>query len=408
MPRPWTAITPCGFDNDVVVIQTPPSFPFVASDKNVRVSFATATDADGIEIRGDGIACAAKGTTGIRMKPYRISMSAPAKQADAVIERRQNAWVRLRPRESSARTPGFWFRAMRAISFPLSVFPILIGTSCALLSGPVDWVLFGLALIGGVAAHAGTNLFSDYSDFVKGVDTTNALSSHTGVLVDELVEPARILLAAAACGLVTAFVGGILAVVVGWPILIFGIGGLLGGFFYTGGPRAFKYLGRGEASAGFLMGPLMVCGAYFVQARTLSVPIILLSIAVGLLVSTVSLANNIRDAFFDREAGITTMPVRLGPQNARVLFRIIIALPYLLVGCAVWFDIRLSPALAVVLSAPWAIRAALRLGRGACGDLTALSERAARSMLPLQVIQLHTKFCFLLLVGCAAGYFFFR
>jgi 1,4-dihydroxy-2-naphthoate octaprenyltransferase len=410
MPKPWTSAMPCTFDDDVLLLQPQASFPAFASDKNLRVTFSARHDTTGIEVHGDGIARVQKeGATGIRMKPYRISVDATAVPGGAgtTIERRQNAWRIRHAAEASSRTLGFWFRAMRGISFPLSVFPILIGTSCGLLAGPVDWLLFGLSLAGGVAAHAATNLFSDYSDFVKGVDTTNALSSHTGVLVDELVQPDRILLAAAACGLVTAFTGGVLVALIGWPILIFGIAGIVGGFLYTGGPRAFKYLGLGEAATGFLMGPLMVCGAYYVQARALSVPVILMSLAVGLLVSAVSFANNIRDAFFDNEAGITTMPARLGARLALVLFWSMMALPYLLVGCAVCFDARYAfAALAAFLSVPWAAATALRL-KGA-RDLPAMSEKAARCILPLHVIRLHTRFCLFLIIGCVSLWFIHR
>ena len=381
-------------------------------DAHPRVSFSVGTDKGGPEFHGNGIAHFVKeNPRTIRLVPYRIVWCDPsAARAETVIERRQNTWRLRRPPQAHwAGTRGlrFWFRAVRGVSFPLSIFPILIGTSCALLTGRVDWLLFVMTLAGGVAAHAATNLFSDYSDFVKGVDTTNALSSHTGVLVDELAGPDTIVAAAAACGLVTAFTGGVLVVAVGWPILLFGIAGILGGFFYTGGPWAFKYVGFGEAATGFLMGPLMVCGAYFVQTRMLSAPVVLLSIAVGLLVSAVSYGNNIRDAFFDRAAGITTLPARLGARQALLLFRTIVAAPYLFVGCAVCMDTRLAPALLVVLSAPWALSIIVRFGRGA-QDFAGLSEQAARCILPLQCIKLHTRFCLFLLVGCVSAYFMYR
>lgn len=402
-PRPWTAVIPCVVRLDSLLLEIPASFPVFAPDKHPRVAFSVQSGQGGPEIHGDGIAHFMKGgTRRVRLEPYRISIGMPSSSGNmvSVIERRQNAWQTRQPNAAADKGLRFWFRAARGISFPLSIFPVLIGTSCAFVNGQVDWLLFACALVGGVAAHAGTNLFSDYSDYVKGVDTTNALSSHTGALVDELAEPARILLAAAACVLITAFIGGFLVTAAGWPILVFGISGILGGFFYTGGPRGLKYIGLGEASTGFLMGPLMVCGAYYVQERTLAVPVVLMSIAIGLLVSAVSYGNNIRDAFFDQAAGITTMPVRIGWQRALVLFTAIIGLPYLLVGCAVCVDARFAPALAVILSAPWAISIALRLGRGA-KDLAGLSERAARCILPLQVIKLHTGFCLLLLIGCA-------
>ena len=180
------------------------------------------------------------------------------------IELRRNAWT-LQPKRllRAAHGPRFWFRAVRGISLPLSICPILLGGELALSRGLVNWPLLAIALLGGVAAHLATNLISDYFDFVKGVDTTNALSSHTGVLVDELIDPDRILIAAMVGFLLTAFAGGVLTVVVGWPILLLGLAGIVG-VSYTGGPKAWKYAGLGELSTGFLI-PLMVCGSYFVR-----------------------------------------------------------------------------------------------------------------------------------------------
>jgi 1,4-dihydroxy-2-naphthoate octaprenyltransferase len=395
--HPWTAIVRCSKDGDYLVLDVPSNFPTLAYNKHIRVSFSLNAGANGPEFHGNGIASVSpEKQNQILLKPYRISLESENERA--IIERRQNKWQLRQQSPASSKGFRFWLRAMRAISFPLSVLPIFIGTSCAMLAGPVNWLLFALALVGGVAAHAGTNLFSDYSDYVKGVDTTNALSSHTGALVDELIDPSRILLAAAACGMITAFVGGVLVWAIGWPILLFGLAGLLGGFFYTGGPKAFKYLGLGEAATGFLMGPLMVCGAFFVQTRTLSLGTVLLSIAIGLLVSAVSYGNNIRDAFFDRDAGITTMPVKFGWRIALFLFRAILIVPYLLVGVAVFADHRLAPALIVILSAPWALSIAFRFGKGAT-NFAGLSGQAAQFILPLQAIRLHSRFCLFLLVG---------
>ena len=397
MPRLWTSIVSCSTENNCLILERPVSFPAVSSDVRMRVSFSLNNGAHEPEFHGNGIACISPDSQNrILLKPYRISLE--SENEPATIERRQNRWQLRQQSPAPSKGFRFWMRAMRAISFPLSVFPILIGTGCALVAGPVNWLLFALALVGGVAAHAGTNLFSDYSDYVNGVDTTNALSSHTGALVDELIDPSRILMAAAACGMITAFVGGVLVWSIGWPILLFGLAGLLGGFFYTGGPKAFKYLGLGEAATGFLMGPLMVCGAFFVQTRTLTLATVVLSIAIGLLVSAVSYGNNIRDAFFDQEAGITTMPVKFGRRIALFLFRTILILPYILVGFAVFADHRLAPALIIVLSAPWALSIALRFGKCAT-DFADLSEQAAKCILPLQAIRLHSRFCLFLVVG---------
>jgi 1,4-dihydroxy-2-naphthoate octaprenyltransferase len=251
-----------------------------------------------------------------------------------------------------------------------------------------------------MAAHAATNLISDYFDFVNGVDTTNALSSHTGVLVDELIAPDRILMAAMTCFLLTAFCGGILVAQIGWPVLIFGVAGILGGFSYTGGPFAWKYFGLGELSTGLLMGPLMVLGSYFVQMHDISLAAVFISIAIGLLVSAVSWGNNLRDVFFDAQAGVTTLPVKLGGKSALLFFRALIILPYGLIASVILFDRRLWPVASICLTLPRALSILFKMG-GAKQSLETLSNRAADRILPLQAIKLHMRFCLLTLVGCA-------
>jgi 1,4-dihydroxy-2-naphthoate octaprenyltransferase len=404
--RPLIATLPCSLVGNSLLLDVPSSFPSSIIIKRPRVSFCTAPDPAGRAVHGNGIARITPSGDGRRITivPYRLQLNDSATCAGtATIELRQNSW-QCREAPVVSRGPRFWLRAMRSVSFPLSILPVCIGAGMAALHGAIDWFLFALALTGGVAAHAATNLVSDYHDFIKGADTTNALSSHTGVLVDELIEPSGILLAAMGCFTVSAFTGGILVALVGWPILLFGLAGMLGGYAYTGGPAAWKYIGLGECSTGFLMGPLMAVGAYFVQARSVSITVVLLSIAIGLLVSAVSFGNNLRDAFFDRAAGITTMPVKIGASAALAVLRLLLIAPYVLVVLAILLDHRLVPLSAAALTLPWAVGIFRAMGKAK--TLADLSDQAARIVLPLKVILLHQRFGILVLIGCGFAVFF--
>ncbi|MDD5675700.1 MAG: prenyltransferase, partial [Chitinivibrionales bacterium] len=146
---------------------------------------------------------------------------------------------------------------------------------------------------------------------------------------------------------------------------------------------------------------------YFVQTKALALPIILLSIAVGLLVSAVSFANNIRDAFFDRQAGVTTMPVKMGAGRALFVFKVLVTAPYLLVALAVTLNVGLVPLLVTFFTVPGALGLTRKIGKGAQG-FPALSERAAGQILPLQVIRQHQGFCLLMLVGCGLAALFLK
>jgi len=406
--RLWTDLLGCRVEGETIEVSTSSSATNEVLLKEPRIAFACVTGDRDRRIFGHGIVRPADKPGAFRILPYRLILSGPADRAEAgqILEKRRNAW-RIQPDYPSSKPVRgfkFWFRAVRGVSIPLSVLPILIGGCLALLNGRVDFGLLLLALAGGVAAHLATNLISDYFDFRKGVDTTNALSSHTGVLVDELVKPDHILMAAMTGFGITLFTGGILLARVGWPLLPFGAAGVLGGFLYTGGPRGWKYSGLGELSTGFLMGPLMLVGAYFVQTTRITAASVLVSLAVGLFVSAVSLANNIRDIFYDRQSQVATLPSRIGSRPALFLFNIMLLLPYLLVGLSCAIDFRLFPLLSVAVTLPSAVLILIRLRpRPGDGDLDRLSEIAAGQTLPLAVIRLHRAFCLILLAGCAAA-----
>jgi 1,4-dihydroxy-2-naphthoate octaprenyltransferase len=159
-----------------------------------------------------------------------------------------------------------------------------VGAATAFVYGRFDWLYLVLALIGTVLAHAGANATADYFDFKKGVDLSRALSSHLGALAREKVEPEMILLAAFACFLITALVGLVLVYLVGWPLLLFGLAGLLGAFFYTGRPVSYKYRAMGELMLGILMGPVIVMGSYFLHTQSWNWTVFLISISLARLV----------------------------------------------------------------------------------------------------------------------------
>ena len=86
-----------------------------------------------------------------------------------------------------------YWRATRAFSFRASVVSLLLGTTLAAVSSGTGIhfhpLACGLVLLGGLLAHAGANVFNDYFDFVKGVDTRPEHGS--GVLPTGLLTPGQ-------------------------------------------------------------------------------------------------------------------------------------------------------------------------------------------------------------------------
>jgi len=408
--RIWNEEVPYRRDGAEILCSVPlDSQSLVNIRLNPRVSFSCVDPRARLLVQGSGIArIAPGGGAEVRVRPYRFAVGSieADTRSSSTIEKKGKAWLLNDRNPAPAASPaglagriGFWLRAMRAVSFPLSLFPVCLGTAAAFVEGSFDPLTFLLALLGGVAAHAGINLVSDYNDFMRGIDTTDALSSHPGALVDELIPPQQILTAAFVMFALAALSGTLLVLKAGMVVLLLGLAGILGGSLYTARPVGYKYRGWGEVLIFLLMGPLMVIGAFVVQTGRVDAFSALVSLPLGILVAYVTFANNLRDQEDDKSSGMVTLPMRIPARMAKTLFLTLMALPYLIVGAiAIAFPFAF-PLLLVLLSLPVAGQVALALWR--TGDAPEEVRKAAAQLrLPLRSIRLHSAFSLALVVGC--------
>ena len=228
-----------------------------------------------------------------------------------------------------------WFVALRPWSFTASAIPVVLGTALAWVEGMFDPVLFLLALIGGIAMQGATNLINTYGDYKSGVDTVESAVTCpqlvTGALQPESMKRAGILV----FGLAAA-IGLFLAYRCGWEVLAVGMVGLAGGYCYTAGWYPYKYRGLGSIVVFFLMGPLMVWPAYFIQTGGHSWLPLLVSLPVGFLVMGILHANDLRDIDWDRRAGIKTLVTILGLRHSILLYHGLYAAAYLCLAAVAW------------------------------------------------------------------------
>jgi 1,4-dihydroxy-2-naphthoate octaprenyltransferase len=417
--RIWSEALPYTMDGEEIVCRLEEGSPSLSNIRlNPRVAFCIGEPGETASISGSGIALVSPGDGVVTIRGYRFAArswgtATPERAAEraparlAVVEKRKLQWQAADPRPPAAGAPSgfaqkiaFWLKASRAVSFPLSALPVALGTVLALLKGSFDPVTFLLALVGGVAAHAGVNLVSDFNDFRRGVDTTDALSSHPGALVDEVVQPERVLIASMFMFLVAAVSAALLLPRAGYVVIGFAVVGLLGGFFYTGGSVGYKYRGWGELPIALLMGPLMVVGAYVVQTGRVDLLPFLLSACLGSLVGSVTLANNMRDVHDDRRAGIFTLPMGLRVPLVKRIYVAMLALPFAIVAGVVILHASYLPMLLVLLSTPMAVKAIGKVWKA--GDTPEeVRAHAAEGRYPLNSIKLHLRFSLLLIIGSA-------
>lgn len=247
-----------------------------------------------------------------------------------------------------------WFQAVRVFSFTASVTPVLLGGAVAFGSpGNLRWSNFPLFLVSAVLFHAATNLINDYYDFAKGVDQKDTFGS-SGVLVGKLLSPQEVRRGAFFLFGLGFLLGLPLVFSRGIPILILGLIGILGGYFYTARPVGYKYLALGDLLVFILMGVLLVVGAFFAVTGKVTLNAVLTSLPIAALVTAILHANNLRDIRQDTKAGIKTLASCLGHKRSKMEYLSLIIFAYGTVFLMILTG-RLPPlALLVFLSLPMA------------------------------------------------------
>lgn len=300
------------------------------------------------------------------------------------------------PRATSAqqapwrRQINVWWRAARPWSFTASSIPVALGGIIAAYNGHADLFLFALTLIGAVSIHAGTNLINDYYDFRKGADSDKSLGQG-GAIQKKQLTPRQVFWGGIAAFALGSVIGLYLVSVSGPFILVLGLFSVLAGFFYTAGPAALAYIGLGEITVFIFMGPIMVIGAYYVQAQTVTWPVLLASLPIGCLVAAILHANNLRDLEGDREIGKRTLATILGRRRANVEYYVLIASAYITLAITVVFG--LSPWYTVVTAITLPIAFALMRRVAVYSEPTALNPVLRKTA------QLHMRFGLLLASG---------
>ncbi|WP_207063820.1 prenyltransferase [Motiliproteus sp. SC1-56] len=224
-------------------------------------------------------------------------------------------------------------RALRPFSFVVALLTCALGVLLAWLDGYPSWPRAALVLGAGLLLQAGVNLINDHGD----LDLLPGLSDAQRRLIRRNFRWGLLCMLAAAAG------AAVLVWLSGWPLLLLVVLGAVGALGYTTEPINYKRRGLGVVLAFWLMGVLMVAGAYLAMSGRWSLPVLALSMPLSLLTALLLLGNELRDWESDREQGIGTLTVRLGFRAGQGLYLAIVALTYL---CALWlYQAQLLPTL---------------------------------------------------------------
>ncbi|RZT88524.1 1,4-dihydroxy-2-naphthoate prenyltransferase [Pseudonocardia sediminis] len=256
-----------------------------------------------------------------------------------------------------------WVEGARPRTLPTAISPVLVGTGAAIGAGVVAPGSALLALVVAIALVIGVNFANDYSDGIRGTDDERV--GPLRLVGSRAAEPKTVKAAAFACFGVAALAGLVLVAVSGqWWLIVVGALCIVGAWYYTGGSRPYGYAGLGEVAVFVFFGPVAVLGTALTQSGTIGTGALIGAVGAGTLTCAVLVANNLRDIPTDRVSGKRTLAVVLGDRGTRVLYLVLVGLPFLItIGAA--FD---RPALlCALLALPLALRPLRRVLGGAGG-----------------------------------------
>lgn len=216
-----------------------------------------------------------------------------------------------------------WFLAARPKTLTGAAVPVMIGIAAAVAAygSAVRVVPAVLCMLFAFIMQIDANFVNDYFDFMKGTDDEQRLGPKRACAQGWITAPAMrsgllyTTLLACAVGMPLIYYGG-------WEMLLVGLVCVVFCFLYT---ISLSYIGMGDVLVLVFFGLVPVCMTYWLVAPptwllSIPLPVILMSIACGLVIDTLLIVNNYRDIDNDRRTGKRTLIVRIGARGGRWLY----------------------------------------------------------------------------------------
>lgn len=226
-----------------------------------------------------------------------------------------------------------YFLATRPAFLSITVVAVLLGFASAWRELHALQLLPALlTLLFALVAHAGVNVVNDYHDARSGADAANAerLFPFTGgsrFIQNGVLSEGQIgrfgyalLVAVIPAGLWLAWTSG--------PgLILIGLAGLFVGWAYSAPPLRLMARGLGEfaVAGGWL---LIVLGTDYVQRGAFAWAPFAVGLPYALLVAALLYVNQFPDYQGDRDGGKPTLVVRLGPEEAKWGYLLLVIVAY--------------------------------------------------------------------------------
>lgn len=265
-----------------------------------------------------------------------------------------------------ARSPKAWVRAwLKVLGPPFIALTAVISLLSAALAihntGALNLWLWILSTLGLISIHFGTSCLNDYFDFLSGTDNINQtptpLSGGSRVIQEGKLSPKALLTAGILFIAIGSVVGIYLSFLKGIIIFLLGLAGVFLAVGYVHPQINLSKKGLGELAVGVSFGPIMLSGAYYVQAQVIDVNTILIGSVMGLLAVSVLWINEIPDYDADKTTGKTNWVVRLGKKKASSFFVVMLLLVYVSTAILIYKNILPRSSIIVFLTLILAFKA---------------------------------------------------
>jgi len=256
-----------------------------------------------------------------------------------------------------------FFLASRPKFLVASAAPVLVGSAAGYaVTGAFQPILFILALLAIMALHSGANITNDYYDHLSGNDWVNKnptpFSGGRRFIQEGILSAKATLLAALFCFAAGSAIGlVILFLTRSVFILVLGLVGLLGGFFYTARPVQLGYRCIGELVIALLFGLLPVFGSYYLQTRALDTVVLLPAFIVSILIFLVILVNEFPDVAADAAVNKRTLVVLFGVPACVWIYRTALLLSFVLAIAMLFYRVAFFAGVFYLFTLPMAVLA---------------------------------------------------
>lgn len=212
-----------------------------------------------------------------------------------------------------------WFLAARPKTLSGAAVPVMIGLALAfkeITENQFNWIPALLCLLFAFVMQIDANFINDLFDFKKGNDNETRLgparACAQGWIAPSSMLKAIVLTTLTACiiGFPLIFYGGIRLILIGLLCVIFC-------FLYT---TCLSYHGLGDLLVLVFFGLIPVCIPYYILTHTISLLVVIASIACGLVIDTLLIVNNYRDYDNDKQAGKNTLIVKIGLKKGGLFY----------------------------------------------------------------------------------------